>query len=147
MVIVVPHAAVTVIVPNRAAPELATTYTLKLPLSDPDVGAMTTHGNDSETDQVEFEAIDTVWKPVAAEKFSILAEVVSKQPPEFWFTVMETVVPQAAVSVIIPVRAEPVLAVAFTFILLLFDPDVGVTVTHDKDSETDQVEFDEIFTF
>ncbi len=63
-----------------------------------------------------------------------------------WFTVIAMAVPHAAVSVIIPLRAIPGLTMTETVILELFDPVVGVTVTHDKDSETVQFEFDEIFT-
>ncbi len=37
-------------------------------------------------------------------------------------------------SVIIPLRAIPELAMTVTVILELFDPVMGVTVTHDKDS-------------
>ncbi|KAF0130009.1 MAG: hypothetical protein FD155_1795 [Bacteroidetes bacterium] len=57
---VVPHAAVTVTDPERAAPEFAMTYTLKLPLFEPDIGVIATQGNDSDTVQFEFEVITTV---------------------------------------------------------------------------------------
>ncbi|KAF0130015.1 MAG: hypothetical protein FD155_1801 [Bacteroidetes bacterium] len=63
-----------------------------------------------------------------------------------WFSVIVRAVPHAVVSVIIPDRAIPGFVVAETVILPLFDPDEGVTVTHDKDSETVQVEFDEMLT-
>ncbi len=74
----------------------------------------------------------------------MLEDVVSKQPPALWFIVIATVVPHVAVSIIIPVRAAPGFARTDTLILELFDPDVGVTLSHDKDSETVQVEFEVI---
>ncbi|KAF0130017.1 MAG: hypothetical protein FD155_1803 [Bacteroidetes bacterium] len=46
----------------------------------------------------------------------------------------------------IPDRAIPGFAVAETVILPLLDPVKGVTVTHVKDSETVQVELEEILT-
>ncbi|KAF0130007.1 MAG: hypothetical protein FD155_1793 [Bacteroidetes bacterium] len=65
---------------------------------------------------------------------------------ELWLTVMVTDVLQADVRVIVPVRAPPVLDVTDTTMLLLFDPDGGVTATQDKDSETVQLELEVIFT-
>ncbi len=70
----------------------------------------------------------------------MLDEVVSKQPLALWFIVTITVVPQLAVSVIFPVRAVPGFAMTDTFIAELFNPDVGVTLSHDIDSETVQLE-------
>lgn len=54
--------------------------------------------------------------------------------------------PHAAVRVIAPDRAMPGFSRTKTFILLLLVPFGGETVTQDKDSVTDQVEFEEIFT-
>lgn len=54
--------------------------------------------------------------------------------------------PHAAVSVIVPVRAAPGFIAAFTLMVLLIEPDGGVTVTHDKDSETTHVELEVTFT-
>ncbi|KAF0130019.1 MAG: hypothetical protein FD155_1805 [Bacteroidetes bacterium] len=62
-----------------------------------------------------------------------------------WFTVIVMVDPHAAVSVIEPLRAMPLLAITETDILPLFEPDVGVTVTQDKDSETVQEVFEVMF--
>ncbi|KAF0130014.1 MAG: hypothetical protein FD155_1800 [Bacteroidetes bacterium] len=59
---------------------------------------------------------------------------------------MATISPQAADSVIVPVRAIPGFTETETVILPSFNPDNGVTVTHDKDSETVQEEYDEMFT-
>ncbi len=70
----------------------------------------------------------------------MLEEVLSKQLLALWFIVMVTVVLHAAVSVIIPVRAAPGFARTDTFILELLDPEVGVTLSHDMDSETVQLE-------
>ncbi len=74
----------------------------------------------------------------------MLDEAVRKQRAT-WFTVIVITVPHAAVSVIIPLRAIPGFAMTDTFILELFDPDVGVTMSHDKDSETVQAEFEVTF--
>jgi len=63
-----------------------------------------------------------------------------------WFTVIVITVPQAAVSVIIPLRAIPLLAMTETDMLPLFDPVVGVTVSQGIDSETVQVVFEVMFT-
>ncbi len=63
-----------------------------------------------------------------------------------WFTVIVMTVPQAAVSVIIPLRAIPLLAMTETDMLPLFDPVVGVTVSQGIDSETVQETFEVIFT-
>ncbi len=76
----------------------------------------------------------------------MLVETVSKQTLAPWFTVIKTVVPHAAVTVIVPVRKAPGFAVTETVILPLFNPDSGVTAIHIKDSETVQVEFEDIFT-
>ena len=54
--------------------------------------------------------------------------------------------PHAAVSVIRPDRAIPGLIIVETVILPLFDPDKGVTVSQVMDSETVQVELEEILT-
>ena len=54
--------------------------------------------------------------------------------------------PHAAVSVMIPDRAIPGFTVAETVMLPLFDPDDGVTVSQVMDSETVQVELEEILT-
>lgn len=70
----------------------------------------------------------------------MLVEVVSKQPLALWFIVTITVVPHIAVSVILPVRAAPGFSMTDTFIAELFDPDPGVTLSHDIDSETVQLE-------
>ncbi|KAF0130011.1 MAG: hypothetical protein FD155_1797 [Bacteroidetes bacterium] len=67
-------------------------------------------------------------------------EEVRAQPLVPWFMLIVTDVPQAAESVIIPERALPGFAITFTFIRPLFEPDGGVTVTHDKDSDTVQLE-------
>ncbi|KAF0130006.1 MAG: hypothetical protein FD155_1792 [Bacteroidetes bacterium] len=127
----------------RLKPALDDTDTLILPLFVPDVGVMVTHGNDSMIFQVEFEVIFTVWLPSDAAKYKIPGEAVSKQEAP-WFIVIGIDIPHATEIVIVPVRATPGFAKTDTFILPLFDPDVGETVTHGKDSETVQVEFDEI---
>ena len=47
-----------------------------------------------------------------------------------WLTDMVRVIPEPE-TVIVPVRVEPVLAVALTVIEPLFEPEAGETVSHD----------------
>ncbi|KAF0130010.1 MAG: hypothetical protein FD155_1796 [Bacteroidetes bacterium] len=49
-------------------------------------------------------------------------------------------------SDIVPERAAPGFDKTATLMLLLFDAEGGVTVTHDNDSETTQLELEVIFT-
>ncbi len=73
-------------------------------------------------------------------------ETESKQSLAPWFTLMVTAVPHAAVIVIVPVRKAPGFVMTYTLKLPLFDPVVGKMETHDKDSETVQLEFEVTLT-
>jgi hypothetical protein len=133
---------VRVTVPLRALPVLAAAVTETVPLLLPEAGETVIHESDLVTDQFVLDVTEILFDSPDEVKLMLAGDMVSVAAGAAACETETVCVLPSPVRVTVPVRALPVLAAAVTETVPLLLPEVGETVIHESDLETDQFELD-----